>query len=127
MVGEKPVNHTDVIREKKSKTNAEEAGRYDQISVDPRKPPRPINGRDRNGSCDQRHAGDGSDPKDHEIGHSPYWIPDCGKNQQRNGGRPRQSMHNSHHDGTQCLVQAQPTKESIELASQGMIFFRSFP
>jgi hypothetical protein len=66
------------------------------------------------GCGDEHHARDGSDAKDEEVDRRPMGVANRCQNEERNGGRASEPVHNTHSERTYELVEADASKVAIE-------------
>src|SRR5215510_8702772 len=119
---EATIGEANVVDEKQSEREADQARCDPQLPIEPRQ----IDRREREwGDQQQRdhhHAADGADAKEKQVGHRQHGLADDRYHQQGNGGRTGQSMQQSDRKWPQPLIEWQTAEPAAVECRQRRLF-----
>src|SRR5260370_36006111 len=116
MVGKKAGGETDLVTDKKPKTQTEETRSHHEAAMEPREPGTGKRKRQGQGRGDQHHSGDGADAENQQVQNRPLRIMDEAQQPQSYRGGTRQAVKDANEQRAQGVkkppalhLQKQPT------------------
>src|SRR5260370_10602718 len=110
MVGKKAGGETDLVTDKKPKTQTEETRSHHKAAMEPREPGTGKRKRQGQGGGDQHNSGDGPDAENQQVQTRPLRIMDGAQHQQSYGGGTRQAVNDANEQRAQGVKKPQAFK-----------------
>src|SRR5229473_1613365 len=126
MVGKKAGGETDLVTDKKPKTQTEETRSHHEAAMEPREPGTGKRKRQGQGRGDQHHSGDGADAENQQVQNRPLRIVDGAQHQQSYRSGTRQAMNDANEQRAQGVKKPQarqwPAKPTRRREAGGVMF-----